>query len=229
LPYSAAGVLINLKPVDLWTSLYIAHLLVCLLCEVFLSRMPRTSVKLRRGSFYAVAVVLVVRYVLALCLARGMFYLQQNWASWLGLEPNPAVYPSMSFSRYFVYDFIAVLVAFFYQRHLVTSIQFSCVKSDSEGFEMRYHKLADYAQFFRAVSGAADPARIDKGRFSLYGIYRQLGINFERISAFAGLFVLTYSSEQSFPSLPTLCIMLLISLILTQYETLKAENKRKRE
>jgi len=79
--FTYTGILINFKPVDIWTSVYIVHLLVCLLSEDVQNdetspqrRSSRYNHIMRLVSFGIIAIVLVARYVLALSLQRGFFF-----------------------------------------------------------------------------------------------------------------------------------------------------------
>ena len=211
--------MIAYKPVDVWTSLYIIQLLVCLFSEV------SKHLNMRFASLCVIVFVLVARYALVLCLNRNFFNLDLHWAVWLGLQPEPALYPSMSFSTYFLYDFIIVLVSFFYQRHVVTSSRFSCVASDNKDAQSRHSMLVEYAKFAVRILYSSDSAGIDARRFSFFGIYRQFCLNYDRISAFAGLFVLLYTTVDSYPSLPNMVITLVLTLTLIQFET-KAQKQQ---
>lgn len=183
---------------------------------------------MRLVSFGIIAIVLVARYVLALSLQRGFFFLSPNWASWLGLTPSIVSGSSMSFSEYFLYDFVIVLVSFFYQRQVFTSSQFSCVKSDNSNYDARPLTLGEYASFAVALLRGANETTVDKSRFSFFDIYRQFCLNYDRISGFAALFVLVYATIRNVPSLTNLALIFSITLILTQFETRTHRNKMKR-
>ncbi len=226
----SSGVLINFKPVDLWTSVYIVHLLVCLLCE------DNQNELMRLASFYFIAIALVSRYALVLCLGRGSLYLDPSWAVWLGLKTDPTLYPDMGFSEYFLYDFAIVLISFFYQRQICTSIRFSCTGFKSKA---RSSLLKDYAEFAVAllrssmVADAADSAltskRAESSRFSLDGIYRQFSLNYDRISACAGLLVLVIASIHSVPSLPSLVVICLFTFIIVQFDVADGTQTKRRK
>jgi hypothetical protein len=214
---------------------YIVHLLVCLLSEDVQNdetspqrRNSRYNHIMRLVSFGIIAVVLVSRYVLALSLQRGLFFLSPSWASWLGLTPSIVNSSSMSFSEYFLYDFIIVLVSFFYQRQVFTSSRYSCVKSDNSNYDARPLTLGEYASFAVVLLQGANDTTVDKSRFSFFDIYRQFCLNYDRISGFTALFVLVYATIENVPSLTNLALILSITLILTQFETRTHRNKMKR-
>lgn len=183
---------------------------------------------MRLVSFGIIALVLVTRYALALSLQRGLFYLSSSWAAWLGLNPSPFTDPNMSFSEYFLYDFIIVLVSFFYQRQVFTSSRFSCVKSDNSNNEARPSTLGEYASFAVVLLSNSKNATLDKSRFSFFGIYRQFCLNYDLISGFVALFVLVASIVKNVPSLTNLVVIFLIALLLSQFETGTHRNKMKR-
>ncbi len=212
------------------TAVYIVHLLICLLSEDnqnYAASRLQSNERMRVASFCIVACALAARYVLVLCLARGVFSLDPSWAVWLGLNSDfkSLLYPDRAMSEYFSYDFVVVLVSFFYQRHLVTSSQFSCLSPKSQA---RSSLLKEYADFAVALlrsskdEGALPPTHISKHtgskKFSLYGIYRQFSLNYDRISACAGLFVLVVASIQSVPSLPSLMVICLFTVIIAQFQ-----------
>ncbi len=222
--FVASGILINFKPVDLWTAVYIVHLLVCLLYE------DNRNELMRAASFYFVAIALVARYVLVLCLGRGVLYLDASWAVWLGLRTDPTL------SDYFLYDFAIVLISFFYRRQICTSSRFSCTGLKSAG---RSSLLKEYVEFAVALlrsSVVADNVdstlisdRAESSRFSLDGIYRQFSLNYDRISACAGLLVLVIASIHSVPSLPSLVIICLFTFITVQFDVADGTQTKRRK
>ena len=180
-------------------------------------------------SFCLIAFVLVARYALVLCLARKLFQnmdQESRLIVWLGLQPEPNLYPGMSYSQYFLYDFVIVLVSFFYQRHIVTSSRFSCVASDKDvpAKSARHSLLAEYAKFAVRILYDSESAGINTRRFSFFRVYRQFCLNYDRISAFVGMFVLLYTTIDNFPSLPNLVITVVLTLTLIQFGNSKPKS-----
>ena len=234
--FPATGILINFKPVDVWTAVYIVHLLICLISEdnqSYQASLLRRNERIRFASFCVISVVLIARYALMLCLGRGIFYLESSWAVWLGFKTNLTLYPNMEGAEYFLYDFVIVLVSFFYQRHLHTSSRFSCVSLKSKA---RASLLKEYAEFSAFVlhnvkGGVNRPTyeRTGTRRFSLYEIYRQFSLNYDRISAVVGLIVLAAAaSTRSVPSLPSLIVICLFTAVIPQFDFTDHQTSRKR-
>ena len=220
---------------DVWTAVYIIHLLICLISEdnqyyekLHLRRSVSYNQMMRRLSFSVLVAVMVARYALVLILQRGLFTLDATWAIWLGLRFDPSVYPGMNFPKFFAFDFAIILVSFFYLRQILTSSLMSCVKS-LEPSEARPFLLVEYVAFAAALMSGSKHSEINRSRFSFFAIYRQFGLNYDRISAFVGLGVLTFYTVRGFPSLPNLIITFLITLILAQFEPISNSNKFKRE
>jgi hypothetical protein len=233
--FTAAGILISFKPVDVWTSMYIVHLLVCLISEdsqynqkAHLRRTTKQNEMMRLMSFSVLVLIMAARYALVLGLQREFFSLEPSWSIWLGLSFNPAVFPGMTFSKYFAFDFAIILMNFFYLRQIVSSSMFACVKSHDPR-DARHVLLVEYLVFATKMLRGLETADVDKSRFSFFEIYRQIGLNFDRISAFVGLVVLVFSNFRGFPSLPNLVITFLITIILTQFEPIANNNEFKRK
>jgi hypothetical protein len=233
--FPATGILINFKPVDIWTAIYIVHLLICLISEDnqnYEASLLRRNERIRFASFFVISLVLIARYALMLCLGRGIFYLDSSWAVWLGFKTNPTLYPNMGGAEYFLYDFVIVLVSFFYQRHLPTSSRFSCVSLKSKA---RASLLKEYAEFsafiLHNVEGGVNRRTSERSgtrRFSSYEIYRQFSLNYDRISAVVGLLVLATASIRSVPSLPSLIVICLFTAIIPQFDFTDHQSSRKR-
>ncbi len=212
------------------------HLLICLISEdnqSYQASLLRRNERIRYASFYVISVVLIARYALMLCLSRGFFYFESSWAVWLGFKTNLTLYPNMEASEYFLYDFVIVLVSFFYQRHLPTSSRFSCVSLKSKA---RASLLKEYAEFSAFIlhslkGGVNRPTyeRTGTRRFSLYEIYRQFSLNYDRISAVVGLIVLAAAaSTRSVPSLPSLIVICLFTAVIPQFDFTDHQTSRKR-
>ncbi len=227
--------LINFKPVDIWTAIYIVHLLICLISEDnqnYEASLLKRNGRIRFASFFVISFVLIARYALMLCLGHGMFYFDSSWAVWLGFKTNPTLYPNMGGAEYFLYDFVIVLVSFFYQRHLPTSSLFSCVSLKSNARVSLLKEYADFSAFIlHNVEGSViirATERTDTRRFSLYEIYRQFSLNYDRISAVVGLLVLATASTRSVPSLPSLIVICLFTAIIPQFDFTDRQSSRKR-
>jgi high-affinity nickel permease len=72
-------------------------------------------------------------------------------------------------------------------------------------------------------------ARTGTRRFSLYEIYWQFSLNYDRISAVVGLIVLVAAaSTRSVPSLPSLIVICLFTAVIPPFDFTDHQTSRKR-